>query len=134
MKLIHLINISIISLLLFQGCSSKKELQTNASIKTGVSSDIAWSTTTKRDKKMQGQGALQKSLDKWLKEEWNPSFEGNVTESNNDSNASTDFTLQHYYDKSKIYLMKKEEERIKSGEEKEPAHYEKIGSLPVIGK
>ena len=134
MRLIYIVNISITSLLLFQGCSSKDEPQTNASIKTGVGSDIAYSTTYKRDKKMKGEGTLQKSLDAWLKEEWNPSFEGNETELSNDTNASTGFTLQHYYDKAQIYLKKKEEERVRSGKAKEPAHYEKMNSLPVIGK
>jgi len=99
----------------------------NHSLKTGPASDIAWSRNYKKEK-----GILQKSLDNWMEEEWNPSFEGNATQAARDENASHNFTLQHYYDKSQIYLEKQEEK--KAGIEDEPAHYEKMNQLPVIGK
>ena len=108
---------------------SKKIETTNPSLKQGPASDIAWSRTYKNE-----DGALQKGLDQWIKEDWDPSFEGNNTQTAKDANATHSFTLQHYYDKSQVYLKKQEDQRREAGEDKEPAHYEKVNALPVIGK
>jgi len=105
---------------------------TNPALKEGPGADIAWSSTYKKDKKTQGQGAMQKSLDTWTKEEWEPAFEGDVNQSEKDKAANEHFTIQHYLDKAGKYLDKKKEEN--AGKPKEPAHYEKMESLPVIGK
>jgi len=104
----------------------------NAAIKSGPGSDIAWSSTYKQDKKLQGQGSMQKGLDTWTKEEWEPAFEGDVNQTQKDKEANEHFTLQHYYDKSQKYLDIKEKEN--EGKPKEPSHYEKMKSLPVIGE
>ena len=103
---------------------------TNAAIKSGPGSDIAWSSTYKKDKE-KGGGALQKSLDEWTQKEWEPAFEGDVNQSNKDQEANEHFTLQHYVDKAGKYMDKKDAEE--AGKPQEPAHYEKMESLPVIG-
>jgi len=105
---------------------------TNSALKEGPGADIAWSSTYKQDKKTGGQGALQQSLDTWTKEEWEPAFEGDVNQSEQDKAANEHFNLQHYFDKVEKYMDKKEEEN--AGKPKEPSHYEKMESLPVIGK
>ena len=94
--------------------------------------DIAWSSTSKGDVHNKGEGSLQKRLDKWTEEEWKPAFQGDKEQAKKDEAANEHFTFQHYYDKSKNYLEKKEREN--EGEEKEPSHYEKMQTLPVIGK
>ena len=100
-----------------------------AAIRKGVPSQVAWSSMDKHK-----DGQMQKSLDKWTEEEWNPTFEGDEEQAKKDENASEHFTLQHYMDKRAKYL-KSEEERIKaSGKPKPEANYEKMDKLPVIGK
>ena len=101
----------------------------NSTIKEGPGADVAWSSTYKRDK--EGKGSLQKSLDTWMEEEWEPAFEDNKEQEVKDEQAKESFKLQHYIDKAKIYMDKKEEEN--SGKPQEPSHYEKMKSLPVIG-
>jgi len=110
--------------------SVKKE--SNPAIKKGVGADVAWSSTYKQDEKMQGQGGIQKSLDKWNEEEWEPAFKNDVNQSAADEKANEHFTIQHYVDKVGNYLEKKKEEE--KGKPQEPAHYEKINDLPVIGE
>jgi len=108
--------------------TSPKEVQ-GAAIRKGVPSQVAWSSTDKHK-----DGQMQRSLDKWTEEEWNPTFEGDEEQVKKDENASQHFTLQHYMDKRAKYL-KSEEERIKaSGKPKPEANYEKMDKLPVIGK
>lgn len=104
---------------------------TNAALKSGPGADIAWSSTYKKNKESKGQGALQKKLDAWTQEEWEPAFEGDENQSIKDEEANEHFNLQHYVDKVGKYMEKKEAE--KEGEPQEPAHYEKISKLPVIG-
>jgi len=104
----------------------------NPSLEEGPGADITWSSTYKQDKKMQGQGAMQQSLDTWTKEEWEPVFKDDENQTKAGEAAHEHFTIQHYVDKAGKYLDKKEEEN--AGKPKEPAHYEKIESLPVIGK
>jgi len=100
-----------------------------AAIRKGVPSQVAWSSVDKHK-----DGQMQKSLDTWTEEEWNPTFEGDEEQAKKDANASEHFTLQHYMDKRAKYL-KSEEERIKaSGKPKPEANYEKMDKLPVIGK
>jgi hypothetical protein len=105
---------------------------TNPALKEGPGADVVWSSTYKQDKKTEGKGALQQSLDTWTKEEWEPAFEGDANQSMQDKAANEHFTIQHYVDKAGKYFDKKEEEN--ADKPKEPAHYEKLESLPVIGK
>ncbi len=104
---------------------------TNSTINSGTGADVAWSSTYKRDSEREEKGALQKKLDAWMTEEWNPTFQGDKDQSEKDKEASEHFTIQHYVDKAEKYFKKKEEER--KGQPQEPAHYEKISKLPVIG-
>ncbi len=100
--------------------------------KKNPAADIAWSSTSKADVRNKGKGSLQQKLDKWIEEEWDPAFEGDKDQAKKDKAADEHFTLQHYYDKSQKYLgIKKKEDENRS---KEPAHYEKMEALPVIGK
>jgi len=94
--------------------------------------DIAWSSTSKGDVHNKGEGSLQKRLDKWTEEEWEPAFQRDKEQAKKDEAANEHFTFQHYYDKSKNYLEKKEREN--EGDQQEPSHYEKMQTLPVIGK
>ncbi len=105
---------------------------TNSALKKGPGSDIAWSSTYKQDKKTEGKGALQQSLDTWTEEEWEPAVEGDLNQTQKDEAANEHFTIQHYVDKAGKYFDKKEEEN--AGKPKEPANYEKLESMPVIGK
>lgn len=134
-------------------------------------------------------GMMQRSLDNWLKEEWNPIMATEPTETmlkqkdgtvittkteptkmtvstqtpdgktiEKTANATqittttkapdgtittktevvpldednTPFTLQKYVDKWNVYLQK--QEKLKEGQPKEPANWEKLQKLPGIGK
>jgi hypothetical protein len=112
--------------------SNIDDTTTNPAIKEGPGADIAWSTTYKKDERTEGKGALQQRLDTWTEKEWEPAFEGDVNQSEQDKAANEHFTIQHYVDKAGKYFDKKEEKN--DGKPKEPAHYEKMESLPVIGK
>lgn len=114
--------------------SNINDQTTNSALKKGPGTDIAWSSTYKQDKKTEGKGAMQQSLDTWLEEEWNPTFENDPEQAKQEESANKHFTLQHYYDKRIKYLESEEEKQEASGKPKEPAHYEKMESLPVIGK
>ncbi|MFC2073646.1 hypothetical protein ACFLR3_00195, partial [Campylobacterota bacterium] len=79
-----------------------------------------------------GKGALQKSLDNWFSTEWEPIFKDDENQSIKDKEANKTFKMQHYVDKIAKYMDAKEAE--KAGQPQEPAHYEKMENLPVIGK
>lgn len=113
---------------------SDEELGANPALKRGHGARIAGSSVYNKEKQRGQKGAMQESLDSWLEEEWNPAFEGDANQSAKDEEAKEHFKLQHYVDKSAKYLEKKEEEKKKSGKADEPAHYEKLESMPVIGK
>ncbi|MDQ1298718.1 MAG: hypothetical protein QG558_1257 [Campylobacterota bacterium] len=83
-------------------------------------------------------GAMQRSLDKWLKEDWIPNT---TAQGNAPVSASTDttvvanekpFTLQSYADKWKVYHENKE--KLNEGKPKEASHSETLQNMPVIGK
>lgn len=117
-----------------QSSKNIDERTTDSALKEGPGAGIAWSSTYKQDKKTKGKGAMQQSLDSWLEEEWNPTFENDAEQAKKEEAAKKHFTLQHYYDKRIKYLESEEEKQKASGKPKEPAHYEKMESLPVIGK
>ncbi len=50
------------------------EQQPNAAIKQGVGAKVTGSAVYQQDKKTHGQGVMQKGLDTWLKEDWEPTF------------------------------------------------------------
>jgi hypothetical protein len=93
-------------------------------------------------------GAMQRSLDTWLKEDWIPNTtavtsatsssipEGtSVVSVSTDTTVVTDekpFTLQSYADKWKVYHENKE--KMNEGKPKEASHIEMLQNMPVIGK
>ena len=157
MRLIRNLSLTITTTLLLVGCGGKNitlqdyadkwfndvPSENNASTtekikretpKHNPAADIAWSSMSKRDVRNKGEGSMQKSLDEWTEEEWDPTFEGDKEQVAKDKNASDHFTLQHYMDKRQKYLKAEEEKWEKSGKKKPDAHYEKMNRLPVIGK
>ncbi|MDD5387110.1 MAG: hypothetical protein PHQ22_07965 [Sulfuricurvum sp.] len=98
-------------------------------------------------------GAMQRSLDSWLKEEWVPltttpsQNEGTNPQikSENGGNSvqsavvapgkeedNTSYTLQKYADKWKTYQENKT--KMNEGKPKEPSNIENLQKMPVIGK
>jgi len=93
-------------------------------------------------------GAMQSSLDSWLKEDWIPNtttaaspVSSSTSESSSAVPASTDttvvtdekpFTLQSYADKWKVYNENKA--KMNEGKPKEASHIDAVNALPVIGK
>lgn len=93
-------------------------------------------------------GAMQSSLDSWLKEDWIPNSTTGVStapaslsKGNPAATTSTDtvvvsdekpFTLQGYADKWKAYHENKE--KMNEGKPKEASHIDAVNALPVIGK
>lgn len=120
----------VISSLLLVGCA------TNATVSPSQNSSLqAVSPNTSADS--QG-GAMQRSLDKWLKEDWIPNT---TAQGSSAASASTEttvvanekpFTLQSYADKWKVYHENKE--KINEGKPKEASHSETLQNMPVIGK
>lgn len=119
-----------ISSLLLVGCA------TNATVSPSQNSSLQ-AVSPNTSAASQG-GAMQRSLDKWLKEEWIPNT---TTEGSPSASASTDtavvadekpFTLQSYTDKWKVYHENKA--KINEGKPKEASHIDAVNALPVIGK
>ena len=91
-------------------------------------------------------GAMQRSLDTWLKEEWRPLTTPKAVEQSKESTvnsidvASTTskaedekaFTLQSFADKWKVYH--ENEAKMKEAKPKEASHIDVVNALPVIGK
>jgi hypothetical protein len=72
-------------------------------------------------------GAMQKSMDKWVKKEWTPIVDKNATIKARDENESRAFKLQDYVDKATYYIK----HEPKSDQ---PSNVEKLSKLPVIGE
>ncbi|MDP2849820.1 MAG: hypothetical protein Q8M43_04925 [Sulfuricurvum sp.] len=129
------------SLLILSGCANREGVapSQNSSLHS-----ISPSTTAASEG-----GAMQHSLDSWLKEEWTPMTkivpvetkttapDGTVVTTTTmvevpetDSNES--FTLQKYADKWKVYHESKA--KMMEGKPKAPSHIEMMGTLPVVGK
>jgi hypothetical protein len=68
-------------------------------------------------------GFLQKSLDNWLKTEWEPTT--STKSKHRDENRS--FTLQEYVDKLDVYNNSHVTDEKNS-------HYNRVNNMPVIGK
>jgi len=82
----------------------------------------------------QKSGPMQKRLDKWLKNDWEPRVNADKeiqkkypqTEKNSVKKSERSFTLQEYVDKSGVY--------IKNTPDTNNSHAKRVESLPVIGK
>ena len=129
------------SLFIFSGCANREGVapSQNASLQT-----VSPSSTAANEG-----GAMQRSLDAWLKEEWTPltaapagqtektpSNGGTVTTSSAvqtpEAKDDEPFTLQKYADKWKVYHENKA--KMNEGKPKEPSHVDMMNSLPVVGK
>ncbi len=108
----------ILGLFIFNGCYS--------SLGSSPSKNSALKNITSTDKEEKSY-SMQKTLDRWLKEEWTPSVEKNATIRKINQDKERDFKLQEYVDKVKVYL----EENNTSSKD---VHWQKVNSLPVIGK
>ena len=77
---------------------------------------------------------MQKSLDKWLKDEWEPTVNKDKeiqkkypkTEKESVKTSERSFTLQEFVDKAVVYRKKTPDSNN--------SHVKKVESLPVIGK
>jgi hypothetical protein len=76
--------------------------------------------------------SLQKSLDSWLKDDWEPAQKKVKSEKKvlhvKEKEDNSTFKLQTYVDKWSQY------NKEKASEPKKPSHVEMINSLPAIGK
>lgn len=91
-------------------------------------------------------GAMQRSLDAWLKEKWTPlTAPKAVQQSKENTSKSVEvastaskaedekpFTLQNFADKWKVYH--ENEAKMNEGKPKEASHIDAVNALPVIGK
>jgi len=117
MKKIIQIGIVINTVLIMSACSSHN------GVNPSQNDALTNITDAKKEKKI---GFMQKSLDRWLEEEWSPIVERNKTIKMKNLNKSRDFSLQEYVDKSKIY-------RDNHSSSTKDSHSQMIKSMPVIG-
>ena len=130
-----------ISSLLLAGCA------TNATVSPSQNSSL--NTLSPNTAAQSKGGAMQNSLDSWLKEDWMPNntaksstAQSSAPKADSSASISTDttvvtnekklFTLQSYADKWKAYHENKE--KMDEGKPKEPSHIETLQNMPVIGK
>lgn len=137
----HSLTLSI-ALLLFGGCAANTTGVTPSQNKN-LNVVSPNSTVENED------GAMQRALDRWLKEEWTPLTEGEkvtttktmpdgkvvveektIEVSKADTNET--FTLQKFVDKWKVYQENKE--KMNAGKPKDPSHIDMLNRMPLIGK
>ena len=120
MKNFKLISIITFTLLSFSACSTTEV--------GNPSQNSALNSVTNSGKDVKT-GAVQESLNSWIKEDWEPKVEKNKKIQKKYENEDRDFTLQEYVDKSEVYVKDK-----KSAEyTEENSHSQKMKSMPVIG-
>ena len=129
------------SLIILTGCANREGV---APSKNSTLHSVSPSTTAVSEG-----GAMQRSLDSWLKEEWTPMTKTVPVETKTTAPDGTvvttttmvevpepedndPFTLQKYADKWKVYHENKA--KMMEGKPKEPSHIEMMGTLPVVGK
>ena len=101
-------------ILSFTSCSNKESLSPSANTTLNSVSPDA-------NKK---NGAMQKNLDSWLKDEWTPVVEKKQEKS---TKEEKNFTLQEYVDKAAVYMDSLPKNNGSS-------NVEKLNKLPVIGE
>lgn len=129
----------IISSLLLVGCA------TNATVSPSQNSSLQ-AVSPNTAAASQG-GAMQRSLDAWLKDEWTPLTTPKAVQQTKDGadNKNVEvasatskqeeekaFTLQSFADKWKVYH--ENEAKLNEGKPKEASHVETLQKMPVIGK
>lgn len=126
--------------LFFVGCTSHQGVS--------PSQNNSLNTVSPNTASMSKGGAMQNSLDSWLKEDWIPNTSAHLPatsssapEGHQSATGATDtavvtdekpFTLQSYADKWKVYHENKE--KMNEGKPKEASHIDAVNALPVIGK
>ncbi len=117
MNKLTLLTITTLSILSLTSCNSANGV--NPSQNKALNS-VTQATNKEED------GAIQKSLDNWLKNEWTPIVEKDEAIKEKNKDKSRDFTLQEYVDKSELYI-KEHNSSIKN------SHSEMMKSMPIIG-
>ena len=148
MKQLIITTVSVLSITLISGCSSKSE------VAPSQNSALNSISSSGKDTK---EGYMQKSLNSWLKDDWTPTVSkdkkiqkkymkkttvsqnggNNETVSNENTNDDEEnsyvededrnFTLQEYVDKAEAYMKAKPNDY-------ENSNVKKLESMPVIGK
>ena len=77
--------------------------------------------------KVQKRGYLQEHLDKWFRDEWDPTVKKVDETYKKNKQVNNRFTLQEYVDKAVLYHKKHPLDENAS-------YYNKLNHLPVIGK
>lgn len=89
-----LLTITTFSMLSLTSCSSSNGV---SPFQKKALNDITQASAKKED------GAMQKSLDKWLNEEWTPTIEKDEAIKEINQDKGRNFTLQEYVDKIVVY-------------------------------
>ena len=139
MKHLIILSTSLIVILTFSNCSSSKSSVT-------PTQNSALNTITKSNASTNKEGAMQKSLNSWLINEWEPTIskDDEIKQKYMQKKKVVDkktgkekeiyvekkeknFTLQEYIDKAAVYNKAHPSDYNSS-------HVKKVESLPVIGK
>ena len=120
MKRLNMIIVTTLALLSMSACSTTE-------VGNPSQNDALNSVTTSG--KNQKTGAIQNSLNNWLKDDWTPSIEKDEEIQKKYKDKNRDFTLQEYVDKSEVYVKDKNTTLYNE----ENSHSEKMKSMPVIG-
>jgi len=120
MKKLNILIIAALTTLSTTGCTTTK---------VGNPSQNSALNSVTSSGKNQKSGAMQNSLDSWLKDDWTPSVEKDEKIKAKYQDENRDFTLQEYVDKSEAYVKDKNTTTYN----KENSHSERMKSMPVIG-
>ena len=138
MKQLIIISHSFLALTLLSGCASKTQ--------TSPSQNSALNSVSKSSAAKKHEGVMQKSLDSWLKDDWEPTVSkdkeiqkkymqkkedktlvNDTKESHFVDKKNKNFTIQEYVDKAAAY-------RKAHPNDYEHSNVRKLESMPVIGK
>jgi len=147
MKQLITITHSLVAILILGGCASNNKMVT-------PSQNSALNSVSKSTAAVKKEGIMQKSLDSWLKTDWEPTINkdkkiqkkylkketANDLDTNNTNNTTTEkkedkyveredknFTLQEYVDKAEAYSKA-------HSSDKQESNVKKLDAMPVIGK
>jgi len=138
MKQLIILSHSFLALTLLSGCASKTQ--------TSPSQNSALNSVSKSSAAKKHEGVMQKSLDSWLKDDWEPTVSkdkeiqkkymqkkedktlvNDTKESHFVDKKNKNFTIQEYVDKASAYMKAKPDDSNNS-------NVKKLESMPVIGK
>lgn len=138
MKQLIIISHAILALTILSGCASKTQ--------TSPSQNSALNSISKSSAARKHEGAMQKSLEDWIKDDWEPTVSkdkviqkkymkeekgetlvNETKESHFVDKENKNFTIQEYVDKAAAYMRAKPNDYNTS-------NVKKLESMPVIGK